>query len=368
MARRNLRKTCGKKRDATSVKQKHRGIYPLYCILFTFLFFTTFSTIGHAESLPYPILGYVTSCDNTSSYQGANVTVINPNTGVVKYDITESDGSFIVTFGNLIGPDEWYHDDPFIIWVNGTGPYKDWTGKHVTMFDKDTVPPHRVNVTICSSTTGDVPTPPGNLRATLGFTGTLYWVQLTWDAPTGSDSGTIATYRIYRGAPYQEKIFHGYTNGSTRFNDTGLTFNTTYNYWVSAVNMAGESTPATLVNITTRIPPRAQFTYLPHEPQPNETVLFMDLSLDPDGDIINWTWEITPGGIFYGEQISYRFTETSNYDVALTVTDNTGYKDTLTLSLDLSTDTNGTPGFEIIVLLVSLIGVVVLLYKKNQQA
>jgi len=108
-------------------------------------------TIG--DSVPYPILGLVTSCDNTSSFVGATVTVLDPLTGVVRYDTVSSDGIFLVTFGNFMGPDEWYHGDPLMVWVNGTGDYDKWQGRLVTTFDKNRAPPHQVNITLCYNDT-----------------------------------------------------------------------------------------------------------------------------------------------------------------------------------------------------------------------
>jgi PKD repeat protein len=177
----------------------------------------------------------------------------------------------------------------------------------------------------------------------------------------------MVTYHIYRGIDPQKKIYLGSATGSRIFNDTHLPFNTTYQYCITAENTAGESLSSPLVSVTTRLSPTAQFSIYPHNPRPNESILFVDSSLDLDGSIINWTWQFTPGGIRYGKQVHYVFPHSGTYTVTLTVMDTTGDKDTAIRTLSLSTTKGETPGFTITVLVVSLAGAIFLYTKKIQK-
>jgi hypothetical protein len=89
-------------------------------------------------------------------------------------------------------------------------------------------------------------------------------------------------------------------------------------------------------------------------PSPNDNISFVDHSLDRDGVITNWTWEFSPGVFRYGQQVTHVFPNPGTYTVYLTVTDNMGDQDTVSQSLKLSSDTGDTPGFEVIILLLSL--------------
>lgn len=69
-------------------------------------------------------------------------------------------------------------------------------------------------------------------------------------------------------------------------------------------------------------PPIASFTYEPPNPLYNELIYFNSTSYDPDGYIVNWTWEMGDGTILYGEQVTHSYPENLTYQVNLTITDN----------------------------------------------
>ena len=80
-----------------------------------------------------------------------------------------------------------------------------------------------------------MPTAPGNLVATAG-SGTT--IGLSWSAATGATS-----YNVYRGTSAGGEGTTAYKTGvtGTSFSDTGLSPGSTYYYFVTAVNGAGES-------------------------------------------------------------------------------------------------------------------------------
>jgi len=56
----------------------------------------------------------------------------------------------------------------------------------------------------------------------------------------------------------------------------------------------------------------------------NISVLFIDQSYDPDGTIVNWTWDFGDGNISYERYPRHTYTETGEYTVNLTIRDNLG--------------------------------------------
>ncbi|MFQ5999158.1 MAG: PKD domain-containing protein [Candidatus Bathyarchaeia archaeon] len=73
--------------------------------------------------------------------------------------------------------------------------------------------------------------------------------------------------------------------------------------------------------------PTASFTYSPDIPDLNETVTFdASASQDPDGSIINYTWDFGDGNVTTVNvaTITHAFSVSGSYDVNLTVTDNDG--------------------------------------------
>jgi fibronectin type 3 domain-containing protein len=95
----------------------------------------------------------------------------------------------------------------------------------------------RVDQMTVTPATASVPSGPANLRATPGNTS----VTLSW---TASASGSPSQYRIYRGTKSDGEANTpvGTTNATTTtFTDTGLRNNTTYFYFVQAVNGVGGS-------------------------------------------------------------------------------------------------------------------------------
>ena len=94
---------------------------------------------------------------------------------------------------------------------------------------------------------------PGNLVATA--TGTT--IELSWSAATGATS-----YNIYRGTTASADGATEYETGvtATSFSDTGLSTGTTYYYFVTAVNAAGESGYSSPTSATTVAPAPGNLT------------------------------------------------------------------------------------------------------------
>lgn len=82
-----------------------------------------------------------------------------------------------------------------------------------------------------------------------------------------------------------------------------------------------------------REPPVANFTYTPAEPKIGDLIDFTDTSTDPDGTIISWWWDF--GDHYYSDLQNpiHIYYTVGTYDVTLTVTDDKGLTDSITVSL-----------------------------------
>ncbi|MFP4170281.1 MAG: PKD domain-containing protein [Methanomassiliicoccales archaeon] len=67
--------------------------------------------------------------------------------------------------------------------------------------------------------------------------------------------------------------------------------------------------------------PIADFHFSPDSPLTFQEVDFVDTSLDPQGELINWTWEMGDGTVLHGSQVTHSFVENGDHTVTLTVMD-----------------------------------------------
>ena len=96
----------------------------------------------------------------------------------------------------------------------------------------------------------------------------------------------------------------------------------------SCVNLSNDkntTNDCTNSSVTVDIFPVANFTYEPLNPRTDDMVQFIDQSIDTDGFIVNWTWDLGDGTIAYTQNVSHMFNQNDNYLVCLTVTDNNGF-------------------------------------------
>jgi len=97
------------------------------------------------------------------------------------------------------------------------------------------------------------------------------------------------------------------------------------------------------INFTiTSSPPSANFVWTPENPKVNETITFIDLSSDPDGDITSVNWRIE-GSNFTGHTVQYSFTKSGNFSVSLIVMDSNGYIDICQKTIYVSPEINSEP-------------------------
>ena len=114
--------------------------------------------------------------------------------------------------------------------------------------------------------------------------------------------------------------------------------------------------------------PIATFYYSPQSPVETDVLIsFIDSSNDPDGNIVNRTWNLGDGTIMYGQQATHSYQEKGNYNVILSVLDNTGAIGSYTqkITVEKIDDGRGIPGFELILFFAAL-GLILIIEKRRQ--
>jgi uncharacterized repeat protein (TIGR01451 family) len=97
------------------------------------------------------------------------------------------------------------------------------------------------------------------------------------------------------------------------------------------INTATES--FNLLVLATDYLPVASYIFEPQTPTTLQTIYFNSTSTDPDGALVNWTWDMGDGTHCYGEQIQHQYTAVATYEACLTVEDNNGFTDTTCQSI-----------------------------------
>jgi PKD repeat protein len=119
--------------------------------------------------------------------------------------------------------------------------------------------------------------------------------------------------------------------------------------------------------------PVAAFTYTPTNPTVNQTINFdASSSSDTDGSIAKYEWDWNNDGIyedsFTTSTAAHSWAQAGSYPVTLQVTDNDGATSTKTLSVTVGSEggggNNGSPGFELILVLCA-IGMFLILKRKR---
>ncbi|MGC9307820.1 MAG: PKD domain-containing protein [Thermoplasmatota archaeon] len=116
-------------------------------------------------------------------------------------------------------------------------------------------------------------------------------------------------------------------------------------------------------------PPTASFSFDTQEPSTGQIVTFDGTdSSDTDGNIEFYQWNFGDGVNATGSSAQHAFGEKGTYTVTLTVVDNYGNTATTTKSITVSGSSSGSsPGFGGLSLVLALIGVAFLLWKRKRE-
>ena len=101
---------------------------------------------------------------------------------------------------------------------------------------------------------------------------------------------------------------------------------------IYAQNIQTDGTLGVVVNQ----PPVADFTWDPTHPTPGSIIQFTDLSYDPVGYIVNWTWDFGDGNSSLDQHPTYQYNNPGIYTVCLTVVDNDGVNDSIYKDVEVS--------------------------------
>ncbi|GAI96791.1 unnamed protein product, partial [marine sediment metagenome] len=144
-------------------------------------------------------------------------------------------------------------------------------------------------------------------------------------------------YGIYLGDSTNNTIYH-----NNFINNTQHAYETKNNTWDNGYSSGGNywddyNGEDTVYNITggtsqDRYPlmtyinelPAPDFTYLPPVPTTQDTIQFIDESVDSDGYIASWSWNFGDGNTSNQKNPTHRYTDNGMYTVTLKVTDDLG--------------------------------------------
>ena len=101
---------------------------------------------------------------------------------------------------------------------------------------------------------------------------------------------------------------------------------------IYAQNIQTDGTLGVVVNQ----PPVADFTWDPTHPTPGSIIQFTDLSYDPVGYIVNWTWDFGDGNSSLDQHPTYQYNNPGIYTVCLTIVDNDGVNDSIYKDVEVS--------------------------------
>ena len=113
-------------------------------------------------------------------------------------------------------------------------------------------------------------------------------------------------------------------NPSHKYGDDG-----TYIVTLSVTDDYGETNITEKAVTVKNTPPLADFKTDPAEPVILETTCFIDLSIDPDGKIVDWLWEFEDN-VSNNQNPQYQFLSKGNFLITLTVRDDDGATNTTT--------------------------------------
>ena len=120
------------------------------------------------------------------------------------------------------------------------------------------------------------------------------------------------------------------------------------------------------------VAPSVDFAYNPRPPTTNDTIQLSDTSIDPDGTIVSWSWDLGDGTTSNQQNPTIKYSYGGSYKVSLTVVDDDGDSNIVSKNIKVAEeaviheDYTGwvTVFIVFIVIFLIMIGVVFHLYKK----
>ncbi|MEA2053618.1 MAG: PKD domain-containing protein [Candidatus Thermoplasmatota archaeon] len=170
-------------------------------------------------------------------------------------------------------------------------------------------------------------------------------------AITSGPSGTIDTSTStfswsgsdnVGGLQYRYKLTGSWSSWSSAKTKTfGGLSDDSYTFYVEARDGAGNpsSTRTRSFTVDTNEEPVADFSYTPLNPTDLDTITFdASDSDDPDGDIVNYTWDFGDENVSYGKKPTHKYDDNGTYTVTLTVKDDKGATDTCSQAIEIANE------------------------------
>ena len=126
--------------------------------------------------------------------------------------------------------------------------------------------------------------PPRNLDGVLGYG----YVDLTWEPPLDMIPAKLTEYKLYRGTSSGGETLLASPGNVTHYNDTSIQVGQHYYYYVTALNITGESFPSNRYHATDMEKPRVVIDNTPGSGTTGEEITF-DVELT-DNLEVNGSW------------------------------------------------------------------------------
>ncbi|MCD6448542.1 MAG: PKD domain-containing protein, partial [Thermoplasmata archaeon] len=196
-------------------------------------------------------------------------------------------------------------------------------------------------------------------------------VNFTWQPQNPTDLETITfTSTSYDPDGYIVNYTWSFGNGNKSYET-----NATWKYaddglYVVTLTVIDDDSAKTImekeINVS-NVPPKALFTVKPTKPRQDEKVVFnASTSYDPDGHIVNYTWDFQSDGIVdaYGLEVTYKYEKKGNYFVTLTIVDDDGASDSMQILVNVR-EKEKVPGFEFIIIIAA--SAILILMKRQRR-
>ena len=128
-------------------------------------------------------------------------------------------------------------------------------------------------------------------------------------------------------------------------------------------NDGGNSTVTKKITVRNNKNPDAVFVVNSNVIKKGEQITFIDSSTDPDGIVVNWSWDFGDGSISYERQPVHIYKSVGEYQVILTVTDDDGASSSFTSIIKVESNGNSIPSFSFTMMVVAMLAIVVVSHR-----
>ena len=148
-------------------------------------------------------------------------------------------------------------------------------------------------------------------------------------------------------------------NPSHRYTDDGI-----YNITLTVRDNDG-ATDSIVKQITIlNLYPVVNFSWKPTNPREKENIEFNFTGFDPDGYIVNYTWDFGDGSKSYRQNLTHKYSKAGKYKVNLTIIDNDG--GVSYCEQEITVEKKSIPGFEMVVIVAAITTALLVIMKRRK--